>query len=132
MNNQIHEIASVRQALADLDDAYKRQRADWENEVGRLRAELSSILSSGPPVVNAPHGVDVDRDRGDRYGGYGRRGPGPGPDGDVEMHDRERDRDRERELRDRERERERDRDRDRDRDMRKGKIPKSERTHFHF
>lgn len=149
---QIHEISSVRQALADLDEAYKRQRAEWDGEVGRLRSELSSALNNagggGGGGPSGPHPADiVDREQRERYGGprdsYGGAGgpggpgPGPGPggrrgpmDGDVEMHDRERDimRDRERE-RDRESQRERERG-DRERDMRrKDKIPKSERTY---
>lgn len=138
MSNQIHEISSVRQALADLDDTYKRQRSDWENEVARLRAELSSTLNAPPGVSvglggGGPHATADDRYGGGRdgYGGGGGGGRrGPAGDGDVDMHDPQQRDMRERD-RDRDRDRERDRERDRDRDIRrKDKIPKSERTSY--
>lgn len=112
--------------MSELDDAYKRQRSEWDAETTRLRAELSALSGSGggppPSNIGTAHAMSLDeRERADRYGSsYG--GSRRGPDGDIEMHDRERDvRDRDRGV---------DRDLQRDREMRrKEKIPKSERTY---
>lgn len=133
VTNQIHEISSIRAALSELDDVFKRQRAEWDVETQRLRAELQSALNGGGGPI--PHG-DSDRERVDRYGGGGYGGR-RGPDGDVEMLDsrerdlRDRDRERGRDRDERERDRERERERERDREMRQRdkKIPKSERTY---
>ncbi|KAI0322872.1 WD40-repeat-containing domain protein [Amylostereum chailletii] len=119
VSSQVNELNIIRQSLYDLESQHSKIRQTYEEEIGRLRAELNAARaqpSAHPtPLTQPPAYPDAffsrrdDRER-------------------IVDRDRDRDRDRERVLeRDRDRERDRERDRDRDRDGREPKRIKTDR-----
>jgi glucose repression regulatory protein TUP1 len=152
VSSQVNELNIIRQSLYDLESQHGKVRQQYEEEIGRLRAELMATASrQGLPASVPPHPTVGPGSTGPSgIGGSSSAAPGipGGPSSyndpyygrDRELKDRDRDdRDRDRVNRDRDRGLDRDRadrdrgvgDRDRDRerplDQRDSKRLKTDR-----
>ena len=55
----MNEVNIIRQALYELEAQHQKVRADYENEVARLRAELRQAREMGGPPPPGPQGYSA-------------------------------------------------------------------------
>ncbi|RDB30834.1 Transcriptional repressor rco-1 [Hypsizygus marmoreus] len=135
ITSQITELSKVHQSLYDLEAQHSKIRAQYDDEMHRLRAELHALRQAhaGPHPTVGPGSIGIPGPAGPSSSAPGIQiGSGPqtynnDPYYARDARDRERERDKEREREQRERERERDRvERERESDNRERERPRGD------